>query len=68
MREPKLERNIRMYIGRSRGVSLTEVARYENVTKARAYQIITATEYQLATGNPMYWAELRAQSGTYARI
>ena len=65
MRVPKLERNIRMYIGRLRGLGLTEVGRYEGVSQGRAYQIVTATEYQLAKGNPDYWAEYKRQNGSY---
>ena len=66
MRAPKLDRNIRMYIGRARGLGLTEIARFENISEGRAYQIITATEYQLAKGNIDYWDEYKRQNGSYA--
>lgn len=56
----KLERNVRIYMGRSHGVPLVEIARIENISPQRVYQIITATEYQLALGNQDYWNELKS--------
>lgn len=58
---PKIERNVRMYRGHERGVSLSEIARIEGVTVTRAYQIITATDYQLTRKNPDYTYEVYRQ-------
>ena len=55
MNPPKMERNMRMYMGRLRGIPLTQIAHMEGVCESRAYQIVAATEYQLAKGNPDYW-------------
>ena len=66
MVKPNYERNIRMYIGRARGIGLNEIARFEAISESRAYQIVAATEYQLAKGNPDYWAEYKRQNGSYA--
>ena len=68
MNKPKLERNMRMYIGRARGIPLTQIARLEGVSEGRAYQVVSATEYQLASGNPNYWEEYKKQTGSYAKI
>lgn len=68
MKSVKLERNMRMYVGKNRGLHLSDIARLEGVTLTRAYQIISATEYQLASGNPMYWEEYKKQKGDYAKI
>lgn len=62
---PRLERNIKMYLGRARGVSLKAIADYECITPQRAYQIIAATEYQLANGNTDYWHEYKRQNESY---
>ena len=66
--KPNYERNIRIYIGSARGVPQIDMAKIEHVTQQRVYQIISATEYQLAKGNPDYWDEYRRQTGSYARI
>ena len=55
MNKPKLERNMRIYMGRVRGIPLTTIAHMEGICESRAYQIVAATEYQLAKGNPNYW-------------
>ena len=68
MTAPNLERNMRMYIGKARGIPSVDIARLEQITPTRVYQIITATEYQLNKGNPDYWAEYKRQNGSYAKV
>lgn len=63
-----LERNMRAYIGHTKGIPLTDIASFERISTQRVYQIITATEYQLSKGNPVYWKEYKSQTGTYSKI
>ena len=65
---PNYERNIRIYLGNARGVPQVDMAKLEHLTQQRVYQIIAATEYQLAKGNPDYWAEYKNQTGNYGKI
>ena len=66
--KPKYERNLRLYIGSIRGVPLAEMARIENISGPRVYQIVASVEYQLAKGNRDYWEEYQRQAGSYSKI
>ena len=68
MKVPNMERNMRIYIGHCRGVRLRDIAGEENITPTRAYQIISATEYQLSKGNPEYWEAYKKATGSYSKI
>lgn len=50
----KLERNIRIYKVYKRGMRLARIAEFEHLSTQRVYQIVAATELQLANGTPKY--------------